>query len=259
MATANQHLSALRGVLKECWRLGSITAQDYHRAADVQTVRGSVLPRGRALRQGELRAVFGACQDDPTPLAIRDGAILAVLYGAGVRRVPRPQYPNSHGVALVEARRAIEHGDRHAALDLLAAVARGDVPADNLEAGVSEALVATARAEQEERDCAALARYQQTQAAAEQVLQLLRTTPWDRADLTRLRAVLDELDGELRRQEPEHARTERMDGANQSRRRLGRGSLEAKLIRGYGPYLYYRFRAGGRHRSVYVGKAGPSS
>jgi len=79
VATANQHLSALRSVLKECWRLGSITAEDYHRAADVQTVRGSVLPRGRALRQGELRAVFGACQEDPTPLAIRDGAILAVL------------------------------------------------------------------------------------------------------------------------------------------------------------------------------------
>jgi len=59
--------------------LGAITAEDDHRAADVQTVRGSVLPRGRALRQGELRAVFGACLDDPTPLAIRDGAILAVL------------------------------------------------------------------------------------------------------------------------------------------------------------------------------------
>jgi len=86
VATANQHLSALRGVLKECWRLGTVTAEDYHRAADVPTVRGSVLPRGRALRQGELRAVFGACQDDPSPLAIRDGAILAVLYGAGVRR-----------------------------------------------------------------------------------------------------------------------------------------------------------------------------
>jgi hypothetical protein len=47
-------------------------------------------------------------------------------------------------------------------------------------------------------------------------------------------------------------------GGGQSRRRLGAGSLEAKLIRGFGPYLYYRFREGGRHRSMYVGKVAPA-
>jgi hypothetical protein len=47
-------------------------------------------------------------------------------------------------------------------------------------------------------------------------------------------------------------------GGGQSRRRLGAGPLEAKLIRGFGPYLYYRFREGGRHRSVYVGKVAPA-
>jgi site-specific recombinase XerC len=86
VATANQHLSALRGVLKECWRLGYLEAAEYHLAVDLPAVRGSVLPRGRALPARELRALFGACAEDPCPLAVRDAAILGVLYGAGLRR-----------------------------------------------------------------------------------------------------------------------------------------------------------------------------
>jgi hypothetical protein len=65
------------------------------------------------------------------------------------------------------------------------------------------------------------------------------------------------LDQELARREQE--RPEPAPDAAEEGRRLGRGSLEAKRIRGYGPYLYYRFREGGRHRSVYVGKAGPTT
>jgi hypothetical protein len=72
----------------------------------------------------------------------------------------------------------------------------------------------------------------------------------------RIRAVLDRLDRELTQKEQE--RPEPAPAAMQGRR-LGGGSLEAKLIHAYGPYLYYRFREGGRHRSVYVGKARSSS
>src|ERR671933_1802519 len=129
-------------------------------------------------------------------------------------------HPNSRGAAMVSARQAIEHGDRSGALDVLARVARGELPAEDLEPVVSEALVATARAEQEERDRAALARYQQVQAASEQITQLLRSTPWDRSDLARIRAVLDELDQEPREQEEARQRAEQM-GGGQTRRRLG--------------------------------------
>jgi hypothetical protein len=158
--------------------------------------------------------------------------------------------PNGPTATLLTARQAIEHGDRSAALEVLARIARGELPAEELEPVVSEALVATARAEQEERDRAALARYQQAQPATRQILDILRSTPWDRSDLARIRVVLDELDQVLREQEEERQR-EQM-GGGQSRRRLGTGSLEAKLIRGFGPYLY--FREAGRHRSVHVGK-----
>ncbi len=39
--TANKMLSALRGVLKECFRLGYMSAEDYQRARDLPAIKGS--------------------------------------------------------------------------------------------------------------------------------------------------------------------------------------------------------------------------
>jgi hypothetical protein len=52
---------------------------------DVPGVKNQVAPRGRAAAQGELRALFGVCQDG-TPLGARDAALLALAYGCGLRR-----------------------------------------------------------------------------------------------------------------------------------------------------------------------------
>ncbi len=83
-ATTNRMLAALRGVLTECWRLGLMDAEARARASDVATVRGTTIPRGRALKGGELRALFAVCQGGGA--GERDAALLATLYAGGLRR-----------------------------------------------------------------------------------------------------------------------------------------------------------------------------
>lgn len=85
-ATANKMLSALRGVLEACWRLGQMNAEDYHRARDVKNVRGQTVPAGRELTGGELGALMGACAADDSLSGVRDAAIIAVMYAGGLRR-----------------------------------------------------------------------------------------------------------------------------------------------------------------------------
>jgi site-specific recombinase XerD len=85
-ATGNRILAAVRGVLKACWRLGLMPLEQQIRACDRLVIWGSRLPKGRRLTEPELTQLFQACADDARPTGRRDAAMMALLYGAGLRR-----------------------------------------------------------------------------------------------------------------------------------------------------------------------------
>ena len=88
-ATGNKTLSAVRGTLKECWRLGTMPTDAYMRAIDLKAIKGErpdAAEVGRAIEAGELRAMLRCCETDPTPAGPRDAAILGVAMLAGLRR-----------------------------------------------------------------------------------------------------------------------------------------------------------------------------
>lgn len=85
-ATANRYLAALRGVLKEAWRMNLMTAQEHAQAADLEPVPGKKIPTGRAVEKPDVVALFARCGREGGPGRARDAAMLAVLFGAGLRR-----------------------------------------------------------------------------------------------------------------------------------------------------------------------------
>ncbi len=85
-ASINQSLAALRSVLKAAWKLGLLSADEYHRAVDVQDVPNRRLPPGRVLGFDSLRALFSACRQDNSSAGARDAALFGVLFGCGLRR-----------------------------------------------------------------------------------------------------------------------------------------------------------------------------
>lgn len=100
-ASVNTYLCALRGVAREARKLGLMSADACEAVCQVKGVKGTRLPAGRGLEAPELRALFGVC-DGATAQGARDAALLALLYGCGLRR--------SEAVAL-----DVEHVDASAA------------------------------------------------------------------------------------------------------------------------------------------------
>ena len=83
-ATINHVLAAVRGVIRDAWRLGLIDAETKERIVDIKSVSASTLPAGRHVGVGEIRRLFEIC--GATLVGARDAAMLALLYGCGLRR-----------------------------------------------------------------------------------------------------------------------------------------------------------------------------
>lgn len=78
-ATVNRHMTALRRVLQECWRLDLMTSDDYAKAKDVKDIKNHRLPAGRMIEPDEVGRMF-------SENSVRDAAILAVMFAGGLRR-----------------------------------------------------------------------------------------------------------------------------------------------------------------------------
>jgi integrase len=85
-ATCRLALSGLRGVLREAWRLGLLPREDFERAIDLPAVRGNHKRLRPHIDPHLIRQLFSSQSRDTSPRTARDLAILAILYGAGLRR-----------------------------------------------------------------------------------------------------------------------------------------------------------------------------
>jgi site-specific recombinase XerD len=95
-ATINTTLSALKGVAHAAWQLKQLKSEEYQRIRDVKGVRGSRLPRGRALSDREVSRLIDACLRDSSPAGARDLAMIALLGSCGLRRSEATSLDLSH-------------------------------------------------------------------------------------------------------------------------------------------------------------------
>jgi len=105
-ATTNQALAALRGVLKECWRLEVMSAEDYQRAADLPPAKGEQIPAGREVTKAE---VVSLAREDFNP----ETGTLRVLHGKGGKQ--RIVYVTNGAIAALKAWLEVR-GDRNGPL-----------------------------------------------------------------------------------------------------------------------------------------------
>lgn len=86
-ATVNAALSAMLGVARQAWTLGMLGADEYERLRSVTRARGARLPPGRVVGREEIAALLAVCKADMRGVAgPRDAAVIALLFGAGLRR-----------------------------------------------------------------------------------------------------------------------------------------------------------------------------
>lgn len=111
-ATINTYLAALKGVAKEAWMLRSMDVESFQHIRAVQKLRGSRLPRGRALPAEEVRQLFAACDADRSSLGVRDAAILGILLGCGLRRSEAVGLSLSDVVTYERALRVLGKGNK---------------------------------------------------------------------------------------------------------------------------------------------------
>ena len=85
-AAVNGLLHALRGIAREAFKLGLMAGDDCERIRLVPLIRYRRLEAGRSVRPAELTHLVQTLLADASAAAVRDTAMLAILYAGGLRR-----------------------------------------------------------------------------------------------------------------------------------------------------------------------------
>jgi integrase len=83
--TVNRILAAVRGVLRACQTLGYISVEQCMKASNIPPVPSYRIPGEQDEDVPAIYAILEVCNTDPRPTGRRDAALLALLYGAGLR------------------------------------------------------------------------------------------------------------------------------------------------------------------------------
>lgn len=84
--TSSLYVNAVRGVMNEAWRLSLISQDQLLKIRSVKATPGTRLGNGRNLKRSLIRELMEACASDPRPQGLRDAAVIAILYGTGMRK-----------------------------------------------------------------------------------------------------------------------------------------------------------------------------
>lgn len=84
--TINALLSMLKGVALQAWELKLINDHTYLRIKNTKAIRGKRVPKRRWLDKADIVKMLDQCLKDDRLQGLRDAALLALLYGCGLRR-----------------------------------------------------------------------------------------------------------------------------------------------------------------------------
>ena len=84
--TINLALSSVRGVMRSCFHLKLINADQLLLLNHIKPLRGQRLPSGRSLNKSERTKLYSSCSQDKTPSGKRDHAVIALMLATGIRR-----------------------------------------------------------------------------------------------------------------------------------------------------------------------------
>ena len=86
-STIRLYMHAIRGLMRALYIRGLYSGDEYHLLREVRLPKGrNRVGRGRAIERQYRDDLLAACMGDDRPQGVRDAAIIALLFGSGMRR-----------------------------------------------------------------------------------------------------------------------------------------------------------------------------